>query len=591
MLFAIYFDSRVGVGYPLGTMGITARISLMTIFIGCLLCPSQGAVVRVGGGKAAGDVAAPDGFSVHKEAQPVIDALDEFERYANQEAWEKAFASLATAADAKPTGLIPAPDGFFIPTRQRLHQVMVALSPAGRQAYRLFNDANARQALDRGGPGVTADQRAALEKAADQYFISSVGDQATDRLGDVLFEAGDFSGAADCWRSILTDYPESSIPPLRLLAKRGIALTHMGPSPALDSLLATVRDTYAGQSVRLGGRDVVVADYLAQLKSLPPTTASTQQVQQSDSFAGLPKRETPLWQVPFMDDAMSDRVDQQLQSSGWGTSLTSMTSGGPALTTDDKRMYLCWLGVAVAIDLQTGKLLWRSDKFGDIPQRISNTMQYGENYSDDGIALAGDRLLLIRRPTGSNNYGQPRQVHCLSATTGKVLWSSATLTPLQQLSFGGTPIIDGDVALVVSRQQQQMEATLMAISIKDGSVKYQVQLGTAKGMPNFRGTTNMAVPLLRLMGRTLYVLTNNGALLAVNLQSRSLAWAFTYHTPAGPDPALRLESVVSESNESFGQRDVSRGRHAVAEGSGQRSHLRTRPRRTVAAVEPRRRCG
>src|SRR4051794_23993633 len=85
------------------------------------------------------------GFSIRKEDQKIIDALDDFARYSGKEAGEKAFASLATAADATPTGLIPSKDGFYIPTRIRIRQVLCSLSPAGRSAYRLFNDAKAKQ--------------------------------------------------------------------------------------------------------------------------------------------------------------------------------------------------------------------------------------------------------------------------------------------------------------------------------------------------------------------------------------------------------------------------------------------------------------
>ena len=37
----------------------------------------------------------PPGFSVHKEQRPVWDAFEDFERYRDKKAWEKAFGALS----------------------------------------------------------------------------------------------------------------------------------------------------------------------------------------------------------------------------------------------------------------------------------------------------------------------------------------------------------------------------------------------------------------------------------------------------------------------------------------------------------------
>jgi hypothetical protein len=178
---------------------MAGRISILLTLIGlsfALYCASASAQImaQVAVANGPGDdgaAAKTNGFSVRKEPQPIIDALAEFDRYCGKEAWEKAFASLATAADANPTGLIPAKDGFFLPTRLRVRQALGGLSPAGRAAYRLFYDAKAKQAFDEIGAAISPAQISKLREVADHYFISSVGDQANDRLGDSLFETGD----------------------------------------------------------------------------------------------------------------------------------------------------------------------------------------------------------------------------------------------------------------------------------------------------------------------------------------------------------------------------------------------------------------
>ena len=49
------------------------------------------------------------------------------------------------------------------------------------------------------------DDLAVLRKLLGLYFITSVGHQAADRLGDDLFEAGDFGGAEQAWAAIIDE--------------------------------------------------------------------------------------------------------------------------------------------------------------------------------------------------------------------------------------------------------------------------------------------------------------------------------------------------------------------------------------------------
>ncbi len=52
---------------------------------------------------------------------------------------------------------------------------------------------------------------ATLSRLATLDLITSVGDLASDRLGELLFEQGDMIGAVDAWQRILTHRPDSSL--------------------------------------------------------------------------------------------------------------------------------------------------------------------------------------------------------------------------------------------------------------------------------------------------------------------------------------------------------------------------------------------
>jgi outer membrane protein assembly factor BamB/TolA-binding protein len=524
---------------------MVGRISALLsvgILLGALCSErSPAQIIAMANGPAGDDGPKTPGFSVHKEPQAIVDALSEFERYCGKEAWEKAFASLAIAADANPTGLMPAKDGFYLPTRLRVRQALMGLSPAGRAAYRLFDDAKAKQAFDQLGASINPQQRSALRKIADQYFISSIGDQANDRLGDALFESGDFAGAAAQWQSILSDFPDSSIPPLRLLTKRAIALARSGDASGFAEVLASVRARYPGEQVHLGGKDMVAADYLAALPLVPTTEPADGGAAELSNAAPasleLPTQPTPAWQFPLMDEETHRQIEQTLNNMGWGMMASNLINSFTPIDLDAKHVYVNWLSVCFALDVHTGKMVWRSDKFSDQPQRIQQLLQQGQDLSGDAVAAAGAQVLFVRRDPKQQDFNAPRQLIALAADTGKKLWSSDDQAELKEWNFSGTPLLVGPTAFIVVHQQQQQNANLLAISIKDGSLKWKLPLGTDTQRQNFRGMMVSPEAVLAAGGSKIYVLTNNGALLAVDMPSHALDWAFTYNpAPPGFDP-------------------------------------------------------
>ncbi|HEV3004104.1 MAG TPA: hypothetical protein VGX78_06555, partial [Pirellulales bacterium] len=160
-------------------------------------------------------------FHLPSQSSEVKEALDDFHRYASKGTWERAFKALDKVQAGPPNALTPRSDGLLMPTRLLLRQALAELPAAGKQAYRLFHDADAKVLLDE---AKGADETAKLEKIVSSFFITSVGDVAADRLGDIYFEQGEMDRAADCWQAVLQYRPESALVRVRLLVKSAIAL-------------------------------------------------------------------------------------------------------------------------------------------------------------------------------------------------------------------------------------------------------------------------------------------------------------------------------------------------------------------------------
>jgi outer membrane protein assembly factor BamB len=478
-------------------------------------------------------------FSVHKEQKPVVEAFEDFERYRDKKAWEKAFAALGKIEEGKPGRLVPDKDGFMIPTDLKVRAELLSLPPDGREAYRLFNDAKATQLLK---DAADHDEVASLRKIVDRYFITSIGDQAADRLGDALFEAGDFPNAQRCWQMVVENFPDSALSPVLLQTKRAIALSRSGDWDQFEIVRNLLHDRYAGQTAHIAGADVVATKLVDGLRSTP-MPVSAQQIDQmpstfvhqlgSDSTSILPTSDQPVWQIPIMDAQAAAQLTAQLAPSGWGNMAGQFTQAIPATAVDERRIYVNWLGICFAADINTGKLLWRTDSFGDMTQKMAQSMMQGIMIDPQiyNITIAGDNLLCTRRSTDNQNYNElaMTRMHCLSADHGKAVWKSES-GALSGWGFVGQPLVDGDHFYMVAHPQNSQELSLLCIGLARGDVRWQAGLGTPAASVNYRGMPTIPQPTLLLRSGKVMLLTNNGALLQIDLTSHQIDWSFGFPT-------------------------------------------------------------
>lgn len=523
-----------------------------------------------------------DGFVVRKGDPASADLLAAIEVAAREGKWEKAFAAASTLLDTRSEAMVRRPDGFHVSARAYVRQLLLGLPPAGRNAYRVFNDAIARRALEQSdSPEAGADgagRVARLQDLFDRYFITSVGDRIADRLGDAKFESGDFAGAARCWAAISSDYPDTSLPASRILVKRAVALSRAESWEELRAVKSQLREKYADRSVRLGGRDVPVAALVddsarsgggadSPVASAPAARSESTRPAAADLLPAESAR--PVWQMLFQDGNLQEQIKRAaLNTRGVGFDHRSVIPGAAAA---EGRVYLNWLGIGMAVDAGTGKLLWRSEPFSRVVPRVQQVVLNGYDSGESSVLVSpgGDRLLLTNpaastrmvtlnaagvvfgvRPGGA----QPRFVQmsvrpgsgtitCLSGTDGRLVWSSESqaLPDLSALGILGRPQIVEDTVYVVTTpitMYQASEIDLTAISLADGTIRWKVALGAFGATANVRGMTNPPKPVLRREGERLYVLTGNGALLAVDLPGRRVEWAFTY--PPGANISGRL---------------------------------------------------
>jgi len=519
------------------------------------------------------------GFSVHKEKPAVMEAVEDFERYREKEAWEKAFAALGKAFDQAAGGLVPGKDGFMVDVSGKLRDELLSLPAQGRQAYRLFSDPTSAKLLHdatdgdadaSGGKGSPPhDSIASLDRIVDRYFITSSGDRAADRLGDALFEAGNFARAERCWRMVLESFPGSSIPAALLQGKRATALARSGQWAAFNELRAEAQERFSGQTVHIAGRDVALADYLQELSRDATEPASTQPAGlQPSTLSGaadsaeMPADDTPVWQVPLMDDQGKKQITDALNNIGWQMMAGQMASYVPPTALDARRLYVNWFGACFAVDLSTGKMLWRTNSFANIPQTLAQMPMQGmsTDFSDASAMVAGDRVLFSRRDLSSRPRNPQEQQNasthllCLNAETGKTIWGpDKGPGPLSGWSFTGKPLAGEDGTFYIcGRSGENQELSLAHIALANGELLARVPLGTPAAGVDFRGSVLSPVPVLLMRDSRIYVLTNNGVLLAVDPRAARVEWAFTYPTEVSASPQVFFFNQVAPDTKAAG---------------------------------------
>ncbi len=498
---------------------------------------------------------AAKGFSFSKVDSKTIDSLADFRRYSDKKAWELAFRTLNSLEEEKNKGLAPAGDGFFVPLEVRVQQCLKTLPTEGRDAYRLFNDAAAKQVWDqvrdaKGAP--TADELTLLRKIVDQYFLTSVGDLAADRLADSLFEQGHFAEAERLWRQIADDYPDTRLAPAKLQVKRCVALAQLGRREALAALALQVKDKYGDERIAFGGKERGVGQFVQSLldASQPATHDSHGSATATENFS-LPTSVEPAWQIRLPPVEVEGLTDPR---TGWPMDATSLAPA-PMAVADDQRLYANWFGNVYAADLKTGKLLWRTGKLSGTEESIRELVQQRVGRDSFFVVHVGKRLLcgrygsanLLGQLFGATSVNERQlRLECLEAESGKTQWSA---TVGQMLL--GQPYVQGDVTYLCNLSGNN-SLSLASLSTETGKTIWELPLGEPQAVRNWNGFVDAMCPRLLAIGDTMYVATDNGALLAVDLPTHKVSWAMEHDSKPVEGDQRVFWGVPSPTNPPLG---------------------------------------
>jgi outer membrane protein assembly factor BamB len=462
-------------------------------------------------------------FTLPTQAADFKDSLEEFQRLVQHQAWEKAFKSLETIASKTTSGFVDRGDGVLMPSRMLLRSLLAGLPSAGKNAYRVFFDAQAAALWDKAAGAKEADNLSAI---VNNHLISSVGDRAADRLGDLYFEQGEMEQAVAAWRSVLSYCPDSKLPAAQILVKIATVLAREGRWTEFGDVERTVSEKFPNETVEVGGRRLKAADEIARLGQAQHDKVPASSAPLPDDLA-LPESDEPAWQFQFQTKPEPGNQNNPFQLMDIYGRMRVNDFPIPAAI-DGQRVYVNLFGIEMAFELATGKLVWRTGRLHQLQLQQGRQGVMPERYR---IMVVGDRTWSVTRdPQQVNQHPPLFSLVTREAATGKEVWSSRR--SLSGWNVMGTPRLAGDQIYVgAGRTNQGRELAVLVLSAKDGKLLKTLTLGNHAVDQNQVYNERIAEPSFFVHRDRLFVDTHAGALVSVQPGTGTIDWGILYESP------------------------------------------------------------
>jgi len=463
------------------------------------------------------------------------EAFDDFDRFTRRGAWERATKALYSIPEAQVSRFVDGQDGFMITVARKRRSALAGLSAEGQAAYRLFYDDEAKKLFDQAeGPA----EQATLEKVFSGYFLTSVGDDAADRLGGLYFERGDFDRAADCWMALLHERPDTDLAPASIAVKAAFALARAGRRAELEALGREVAERHAGEVVVLGGRKGPASEHLRRARGESGPASGTPR---AASTGGLSPEfvdpVAPSWELRFGASVMAGM--SPAETTQWESNPLSLAV--PRAAIDGGTLFANYLGHVFALDLASGKMLWRSGSFHNLDVAAMQNQARMVEPNRYAIVAGPGYVWTLARDLRDPNFMAPFLLTCRRAEGGDVVWKSSDFPEVAEVDLVGQPILARETLFVAAKtgmaqrqQQNQPDQFVLAIRPHDGKLLWKTQIGTfrqGRQMYSYYGMADSSPqPRLACRAGSLYVDTHAGVLARLDAESGRIDWGYGYET-------------------------------------------------------------
>lgn len=532
---------------------MSRRITTIALIAGLsvpmLTLPTQGARVQRGPGLVVNDWGQPfpgegsdsmraDGFAVQAEVAELGDTqVPALFQAMQEEDWLAAIRLLETLGEDQSEVLIRDATGMLRPLSTLKVQVLAELPAEGRRTFRTMYAAASAKLLDEAMSAEDpAAQLALLTALVEDYALCEAAMHAADRLGDLHFERGHFGEAAQAY-AFEAEHIDGDPDDPRLLAKRLHALARGGDWAGFDDLADYARFRRGDATVRLGGEDLTLDAVADKLASGRPEDGAAPVL--GPATIAFPRGAYPSAQVTLLEERTIGQLQQAM--SNRGVMVNAADLARPVVVAADGRAYAMALGQVTTLGPDTHETVWTQGNADEMAQRIvQQPHQLTQGYYQS-LSVHDDVLVTTAHDPGRLDLAR---LQVLDKATGEVVWDTQTNGgAFTNQSYIGEPVArDGLLYTVAQDRRGGNELSLVVFSLRDGEVRWSVPLGRPAHDPNWGQPVDLA-PRLAVGERYCMVLTNNGALIAIDPIRREVAWATSY----GVLPSGRMRGMMGQS--------------------------------------------
>ncbi|HKI20244.1 MAG TPA: PQQ-binding-like beta-propeller repeat protein, partial [Isosphaeraceae bacterium] len=244
----------------------------------------------------------------------------------------------------------------------------------------------------------------------------------------------------------------------------------------------------------------------------------------------------PAWQLRFAASIEAGMTPTELTQ--WESN--TLSGAVPAVAIDGTSVFVNFLGSIFALDLKSGKLLWRSGSFHNLEVTAMQQNVQMIDTSRFDIIASGEHIWTLGRDLKDQNFFAPFQLMCRRADNGELIWRTADLPEYAAYDLVGRPLLaDGKLFITgktnANPQQQQglPQQFVLAIQPHDGKLLWKTEVGTFRqGRQMYWGYSRDSSPQPQLLYRagSVYVDTHVGVFARLDADTGALDWGYGYKT-------------------------------------------------------------
>ena len=510
----------------------------------------------------------------------IIKQMGAVEDFVRDGQWSDAIEKLRQIRAEKPASLVPVRFGRYVTVETYADLMLANFPPAGLAVYRNRMDSQARRWFDEGRK---QDDLELLKKVIERAFVSSVGDDALFRLGELAWDRGEPAVARDYWEQILPlpahvpnvpvgkplpvrRYPDTDLPQADVLARLILCRVVQGRLDQARAELKVFRETHPQASGHLAGRDGNLTEILTEVIQTAEDWPELDFLDDVATFAKNSARNTvfekpvdvgaELWSTPEWPMGEFALITPRPGEFRWPRMRYPVVTGNTVLMCDEEGIY--------AFDLETGRPKWPLD--ANDPDTFAQARIYppgkpigqpGPNPEVVGIprftlTVAEERIYAkMGTPITSQKSNAiqdfDNQIVCLDLTKleepdaqDPLVWLvRASEVPVADEDdtagrwlFEGSPIIeDGRIFVVMRRSRPQTELRVVCFDAETATLLWSHTVGAS--IFNLNERRNYASHnLLTVAENTVFCSTEMGAIAALNTVDGRVLWVVTYESEA-----------------------------------------------------------